>query len=125
MKSGLFTGGLQYRRSGSNRHGAFAPPDFESCLAGPLRPIAAGNLAYLCGFQPIREFALSSAYEPELARLQYECGRSVVIPGGWVDPGKVLLGRAPRVFRYLVGQAVSTGSWCITRSCSTLRASEA
>jgi hypothetical protein len=30
MRSGLFKGNWQYRRSGSNRHGAFAPPDFES-----------------------------------------------------------------------------------------------
>src|SRR5215208_3729619 len=27
-----FTSSLWYRRSGSNRHGAFAPPDFESSL---------------------------------------------------------------------------------------------
>jgi hypothetical protein len=94
---------LEYQRWGSNRHGAFAPPDFESCLAGPPRLIASGNLAYLCGFQPIRKLALSRAYEPVLARLQYECGRYVVIPGGWVDLGKVLLGRAPRVLRPLVG----------------------
>ena len=30
IKGGLFKGDSQYRRSGSNRHGAFAPPDFES-----------------------------------------------------------------------------------------------
>jgi hypothetical protein len=36
----------------------------------------------------VREIALSSAYGPVLARLQYECGRPVVTPGGWVDSGR-------------------------------------
>ena len=40
---------------------------------------------------------------PVAVRLQYECGQPVVTPGGWVDPGKLLLGRAPRVLRPPVG----------------------
>src|SRR5215210_7411301 len=46
---------------------------------------------------------------PVAVRLQYECGRPVVTPGGWVDPGKLLLGRAPRVLRprdFLLGPIV-------------------
>ena len=80
IKPALLQEFYQYRRSGSNRHGALAPPDFESCPAGPLRPNASGNLAYLCEFWAIREIALSSAYGPVLARLQYGCSTNAAAP---------------------------------------------
>jgi hypothetical protein len=72
----IFAGISLCAGGGTRTHTTLRSPEFESSPVGPSRPDVSGNLAYLCGFQPIHEVAASSAYWPVPVWLQYSCSNS-------------------------------------------------